>query len=131
MEDRRTISEYVGIQKDVTFSLETYFSFSICNQSFAKKHRQSLGLVNIAHAISLCDWDGVMPGPVSLTLVINIYRQVDFPLHTQSNKYATGLRMSKGEVVTVGRIVNDEWYQGFNNKDVYGYFPRAFVSVRK
>ena len=79
----------------------------------------------------MCDWDGVMPGPVSLTLVINIYRQVDFPLHTQSNKYATGLRMSKGDVVTVGRIVNDEWYQGFNNKDICGYFPRAFVSIQK
>jgi hypothetical protein len=39
--------------------------------------------------------------------------------------------LAKGDVVTVGRIVNDEWYQGFNNKDVCGYFPRSFVSIRK
>ena len=42
-----------------------------------------------------------------------------------------GLRLSKGDVVTVGRIVDDEWYQGYNNEDICGYFPRAFVSVRK
>jgi len=72
--------------------------------------KQSLGLVNTAQAISLWDWDGIMPGP---------------------GNNATGLRLFKGDVVTVGRIVNDEWYQGFNNKDICGYFPRAFVSVRK
>ena len=33
--------------------------------------KQSLGLVNTAQAISLWDWDGIMPGPpVSLTLVV-------------------------------------------------------------
>ena len=42
--------------------------------------KQSLGLVNTAQAISLWDWDGIMPGRVSLTLVVNIYRQVDLPL---------------------------------------------------
>ena len=53
-----------------------------------------------------------------------------FTVTTQNNN-ATGLRLSKGDIVTVGRIVNDEWYQGFNSKDICGYFPRAFVSVRK
>ena len=43
--------------------------------------KQSLGLVNTAQAISLWDWDGIMPGPVSLTLVVvNIYHQVHLPL---------------------------------------------------
>jgi hypothetical protein len=31
----------------------------------------------------------------------------------------------------LGEIVNDEWFQGLNNKDICGYFPRAFVSIRK
>ena len=52
-----------------------------------------------------------------------------FTVTTQGSK-ATGLRLSKGDAVTVGRIVNDEWYQGFNNEDICGYFPRTFVSVR-
>ena len=45
-----------------------------------RKDLQSLGLVGIAQAISLWDWDGVIPGMVSLTLYVNIYCQVDFPL---------------------------------------------------
>jgi hypothetical protein len=31
--------------------------------------RKVTRLVDIAQAISLWDWDGIMPGPVSLTLV--------------------------------------------------------------
>ena len=126
MDDGRTISEY-GIQnlKDVTF----YLVLSLRGGG-PRDTKQSLGLVNTAQAISLWDWDGIMPGPVKVSLTLVVYRQVDLLLQTQGN-HATGLRLSKGEVVTVGRIVNDEWYQGFNNKEICGYFPRAFVSVRK
>ena len=53
-----------------------------------------------------------------------------FTVITQGNN-ATGFLLSKGDIVTVGRIVNDEWYQGFQDEDICGYFPRAFVSVRK
>ena len=43
--------------------------------------KQSLGLVNTAQAISLWDWDGIMPGPpVGLISVVNIYRLDDLPL---------------------------------------------------
>ena len=72
MEDRRAISEY-GIQEDVTFHL-------VLRMRGGHVTKQSLGLVNVAQAISLWDWDGIMPGPVSMTLVVNIYRQVDLPL---------------------------------------------------
>ena len=40
--------------------------------------KQSLGLVDIAQAISLWNWDGIMPRPVSPTLVV--HRQVELPL---------------------------------------------------
>ena len=69
MEDGRTISEY-GIQKDVIIHLVERLRGG---GSTIKK----LGLVNAAQAVSLWDWDGIMPGPVSLTSVI--YRQVNLP----------------------------------------------------
>ena len=63
MEDGRTISEY-GIEKDVTLHLVE----RLCGGG---SNIKQLGLVNAAQAISLWDWDGIMPGPVSLTLVVN------------------------------------------------------------
>jgi hypothetical protein len=72
LEDRRTISEY-GIQEDVTFHLVVRLRGRGC----ANDIKRSLGLVVIAQAMSLWDWDGIMPGPVSLTVVVIIYRQVD------------------------------------------------------
>lgn len=72
LDDGGTISEY-RIQKDVTF----YLVLGLRGGG-PRDTKQSLGLVNTAQAISLWDWDGIMPGPVSLTLVV--YRQVDFKL---------------------------------------------------
>jgi Ubiquitin family len=72
LDDRRTISEY-GIQKDVIIHLV----LGLRGGGY-RDTKQSLGLVNTAQAISLWDWDGIMPGPVSLTFVV--YRQVDLLL---------------------------------------------------
>ena len=48
-------------------------SFTVIKQKKKeRKNLQSLGLVGIAQAISLWDWDGVIPGMVSLTLYVNI-----------------------------------------------------------
>lgn len=44
---------------------------------------------------------------------------------------ARGLKLFKGEAITVGRIVNDEWYQGYKDENTCGYFPRAFVHIKK
>ena len=74
LEDRRTISDY-EIQKDVTFHLILRLRGGWSAGDLKKK---SLGLDNVAQAISLWDWDGIMPGPVSLTLVV--YHQVNLPL---------------------------------------------------
>ena len=62
LKDERTISEY-GIQNDVTFHLVLRL------RGGGGDTKKSLGLVNGAQAISLWDWDGIMPGPVSLTSV--------------------------------------------------------------
>ena len=75
MEDGRTISDY-EIEKDVTFLLVLRLRGGRDPGDLKKR---SLGLVNIAQAISLWDWDGIMPGSVSLTLVVN-KRQVDLLL---------------------------------------------------
>ena len=72
MEDGQKISDY-GIKEDSTVHL-------VVNLRDGGYTKQSLGLVNTAQAISLWDWDGIMPGPVSLTLVVNIYRQSYLPL---------------------------------------------------
>ena len=69
--DAWLISEY-GVQKDVTI----YLVLRVPGGGVGDT-KESLGLINIAQAISLWDWDGIMPGPVSLTLAI--YRQVDLP----------------------------------------------------
>jgi hypothetical protein len=71
LEDGRIISEY-GVQEYATCDVV----LRLCGGGSGDTKR-SLGLVDIAQAISLWDWDGIMPGPVSLTVVVNIYRQVD------------------------------------------------------
>ena len=73
MEDGQTIS-YYGIQKEVTITLTPTLSF----YSGGHGTKKLFGLESIAYAISLWDWDGIMPGLVSLTLVV--YRQVDLQL---------------------------------------------------
>ena len=73
MEDGPTISEY-GIQGDVIFQLVLRLHGG---GGPAGDTKQSLGLVNTAQAISLWDWDGIMPGPVSLTIIVVNKRQVD------------------------------------------------------
>ena len=62
MEDRQTIVEY-GIQKELTI----YVVLRFRGGGFVDATKKSLGLIDIAQAISLWDWDGIMPGPVSLT----------------------------------------------------------------
>ena len=70
LKDRRTIYDY-GIQKDVTILLVLRLRGGGASDVEAMKI--SLGLVDIAQAISLWDWDGIMPGPVSVTtLVVNL-----------------------------------------------------------
>jgi ubiquitin-like protein Nedd8 len=71
LEDRQTISDY-GIQKDVTL----YLVLALRGGG-GHDIKYSLGLVDIAQAISLWDWDGIMPGPVSLTVIVNIYHQLE------------------------------------------------------
>jgi len=102
LQDGQTISE-CGVWKEATVHV-------VLRLKGGGRHFDHKKLGGIAQAISLCDWDGIMPGP---------------------GNNAIGLRLSMGDAVTVGRIVNDEWYQGFNDKNICGYFPRAFVSVRK
>ena len=76
MEDGRTISDY-EIEKDVTFLLVLRLRGG---RDPVDLNKRSLGLANIAQAISLWDWDGIMPGSVSPTLVVNSKRQVDLLL---------------------------------------------------
>ena len=155
LEDKKLIFDY-NIQRESTVDLKRTGHNIVLNNYYAslfayrrasrpvsvftaikqkkkeRKNLQSLGLVGIAQAISLWDWDGVIPGMVSLTLYVCQYLSPSrLPvITTQGKKYAAGLRLSKGDVVTVGRIVNDEWFQGCN-KGFCGYFPRTFVSIRK
>ena len=89
LENGRIVSEY-GIGNYATLHLVLRFcnddngnNVYLCGMSGGAlgDTKQSLGLVNTAQAISLWDWDGIMPGPVSLTLVVvNIYHQVHLPL---------------------------------------------------
>ena len=70
MEDEQTISDY-NIQKDACLHL----ILRLRGGGGGFDHK-TLG--GIAKAISLWDWDGIMPGPVGLTSVVN--RQVDLML---------------------------------------------------
>jgi hypothetical protein len=54
--------------------------------------------------------------------------RVTFPKDIRHTK---GLKLSNGEIITVGRIVNDDWYQGFKDVNTCGYFPRVFVRVQR
>ena len=65
MENGRTISDY-GIQDEDTLKLVP----RLAGGGGPDHSKESFGLYNIAQAISLWDWDGIMPGPVSLTLAI-------------------------------------------------------------
>jgi hypothetical protein len=65
--DGRLISEY-KVEEESCIHLVLRLSGGGYNDT-----KRSLGLVDIAQAISLWDWDGIVPGPVSLTVVVNIY----------------------------------------------------------
>jgi hypothetical protein len=71
LEDGRIISEY-GVKEDSY----VYLFLRLIGGGYSDT-KYSLGLVDIAQAISLWDWDGIMPGPVSLTVVVDIYCQVE------------------------------------------------------
>ena len=75
MEDGRTISDY-GIKKEST--LHIILRLSGGGGPNRPKKNKRIGLDNIAQGISLWDWDGIMPGPVSLTLFV--YNIVDLTL---------------------------------------------------
>ena len=76
LNDERTISEY-EIQEDATLHLVLRLRGGGGGHFNTK---QSLGLIDIAQAISLWDWDGIMPGQVSLTYLVNIHLQIDLQL---------------------------------------------------
>ena len=69
MEDGQTISD-CGIQREECLHLVLRLRGG--GGFYHKK------LDSIAQAISLWDWDGIMPGPVSMTSVV--YRQCDLLL---------------------------------------------------
>ena len=58
MKDGRMIFEF-GIQKEAT--IHAILRLRGGDRSI----KESLGLINIAQAIALWNWDGIMPGPVS------------------------------------------------------------------
>ena len=62
LEDGRLISEY-----KVTEESCIHLVPRLTNGGYSDK-KYSLGLVDIAQAVTLWDWDGIMPGPVSLTI---------------------------------------------------------------
>ena len=81
------------------------------------------GLQPRALAKALRDWDGVIP--VS-----------KFPLEANARTFSLGnqdgpkgLKLKQHGQVTIGRIVNGDWYQGYSNPDEVGYLPRNFVKV--
>ena len=65
LEDGHTISD-CGIQEEAIILLVPRL-----RGGGSRDTKKLLGLVDIAQAISLCDWDGIMPGHVSLNLVID------------------------------------------------------------
>ena len=67
MEDERTISDY-GFQEEVTLIVIRRMRGG--GGDSPDHIKRLFGLYNIAQAISLWDWDGIMPGSVSLTLVV-------------------------------------------------------------
>lgn len=68
---------------------------------------EKLGLLERATAIVLRAWDGEM------------------------NSGVKGLPLSLNDKVTIGRVVNEQWYQGYTTPDQVGYIPRNFVKIVK
>jgi len=91
-----------------------------------------MGLVDIPDAIALWDLDGVIPVGIQLQ---NICNSID--LFTSQGNISkgqndkNGLTLYKGEAIKIGRIVNDEWFQGFKDENTCGYFPRLFVRIQR
>jgi hypothetical protein len=73
---------------------------------------EKLGLFPRAHAEVLKEWDGIIP-----------------ILPGQKGVIPKGLKLHLGRYVTIGRVVNQDWYQGYDPHDHVGYFPRNHVKV--
>jgi hypothetical protein len=77
-------------------------------ESEAEKH----GLFPRARAKVLHEWDGVIqvqPG--------------------QKGPSPKGLKLHFERPVLIGRVVNADWYQGYDPHDHFGYIPRNYVEV--
>ncbi|KZP14529.1 hypothetical protein FIBSPDRAFT_1048746 [Athelia psychrophila] len=111
LEDAHTLG-YYGVRSGSTIRVATTTEKRRSGRMswVAGPSPQELGLVDLATAVALWDWDGHMAG--------------------NRQEGQTGLKLAQGETVTITKVVNEEWYQGCKDKNTVGYFPRSFVSVQ-
>jgi hypothetical protein len=73
---------------------------------------EKMGLYPRARAEVLKEWDGIIP--------LNPGQRGVIP---------KGLKLHFDRPVIIGRVVNQDWYQGYDPHDHLGYFPRNHVRV--
>jgi hypothetical protein len=104
-----SLPEWTGDTTQPAYAGKTFKRRGIISRLVKKKETEAekYGLLPRATAIVLRAWDGEMESDVK------------------------GLPLSLGDSVTIGRVVNEHWFQGYTTPDKVGYIPRSFVRIEK